>query len=143
MEYLGPQQTHHSFYEYQKHLLGQQIKEQLLYIDDEELMQKPERNSLLLPDGTSVQLGEHRSSLVETLFMPLQRKKNQELPEALAEFKGIHSMVVDSINSCDIDIRKDLLGNVLLAGGNTLTPGLDDLFNRRVVDIAPPVPILS
>jgi actin-related protein len=46
-------------------------------------------------------------------------------------------MAIDSINSCDIDVRKDLLNNVLLVGGNTLIPGLDDLFNRKFTEVAP------
>ena len=45
-------------------------------------------------------------------------------------------MAIDSINSCDIDVRKDLLNNVLLVGGNTLIPGLDDLFNRKFTEVA-------
>ena len=33
-------------------------------------------------------------------------------------------MVLDSINLCDIDIKKELFSNIILTGGNSLLPGL-------------------
>jgi len=39
-------------------------------------------------------------------------------------FKGYHGMVLDAVNSCEIDLRKDLYGNIIFSGGNTLLGGL-------------------
>jgi actin-related protein len=39
-------------------------------------------------------------------------------------FKGYHGMVLDSVNSCEIDLRKDLYTNIIFSGGNTLLGGL-------------------
>ena len=36
---------------------------------------------------------------------------------------GIHELVYKSVMKSDIDIRKDLLNNVVLSGGSTMFPG--------------------
>ena len=87
MEYIGLQKCEKSFYDYQKQELGQQIKEQLVFIDEEELMQKGERNWMQLPDGTQVHLGEYRNTIVESLFEGVNKKKGAVVglgPEAEA-----------------------------------------------------------
>ena len=39
------------------------------------------------------------------------------------EAAGVHELVYNSILKSDIDIRKDLFGNVVLSGGSTMFPG--------------------
>jgi len=41
-------------------------------------------------------------------------------------------MVLDTINNCDIDLRKDLYNNIMLVGGNTLVPGFDEVFTKKL-----------
>lgn len=48
-------------------------------------------------------------------------------------------MILESINRCDVDLRKELLSNVILTGGNTLFPGLPDAMQKKLLDIAPQV----
>lgn len=74
VEYIGTQNLDQSYYDFQKEQLGQSIKEQLLFIDDEELMQKQERNQMELPDGNIVKLGEYRNIIVESLFEGTNKK---------------------------------------------------------------------
>jgi actin-related protein len=38
---------------------------------------------------------------------------------------------------CDIDIRKDLYGNIVLSGGTTMFPGIADRLQREVTLLAP------
>lgn len=38
---------------------------------------------------------------------------------------------------CDVDIRKDLYGNIVLAGGSTMFKGLKDRLKKEVVALAP------
>jgi actin len=38
---------------------------------------------------------------------------------------------------CDIDIRKDLYGNIVLSGGTTMIPGLAERLNKEIVTLAP------
>ncbi len=46
-------------------------------------------------------------------------------------------MVVESVNKADIDIRRDLYQNVILAGGNTHFKGFLDRLQRLIPDISP------
>jgi centractin len=39
------------------------------------------------------------------------------------EFPGVHECLLNSIQKCDIDMRKTLFSNILLAGGSTLFQG--------------------
>jgi len=38
---------------------------------------------------------------------------------------------------CDIDIRKDLYGNIVLSGGTTMFPGIADRLQREIASLAP------
>ena len=39
---------------------------------------------------------------------------------------------------CDLDIRKELFGNIVLSGGTTMFPGFSDRIQRELTSIAPP-----
>ncbi|CAL9098148.1 unnamed protein product [Musa textilis] len=38
---------------------------------------------------------------------------------------------------CDVDIRKDLYGNVVLSGGSTMFPGIADRMSKEITALAP------
>jgi len=38
---------------------------------------------------------------------------------------------------CDVDIRKDLYGNVVLSGGTTMFAGIADRMQKELVNLAP------
>merc|ERR1711974_456728 len=40
-------------------------------------------------------------------------------------------------SKCDVDIRKDLYGNVVLSGGSTMFPGIAERMNKELVALAP------
>ena len=49
-------------------------------------------------------------------------------------------MVICSYNSiykCDLDIRRDLYGNIVLSGGTTMFPGIADRMQRELTALAP------
>ncbi|PWZ19164.1 hypothetical protein Zm00014a_001334 [Zea mays] len=52
------------------------------------------------------------------------------------ESASIHAMY-NSIMKCDIDIRKDLYGNVVLSGGSTMFPGISDRMSKEITALAP------
>ena len=65
-------------------------------------------------------------------------------PEALfqpsflgMESAGIHETTFNSIMKCDVDIRKDLYGNVVLSGGTTMFPGIGDRMQKELTALAP------
>lgn len=57
----------------------------------------------------------------------------------------------NSIFKCDLDIRRDLYGNVVLSGGTTMFPGISDRMQKELASLSPstmkvspsPVPIGS
>lgn len=38
---------------------------------------------------------------------------------------------------CDVDIRKDLYGNVVLSGGTTMFPGIGERMMKEMSQLAP------
>lgn len=84
-----------------------------------------------LPDGKVIELGNERFKIPELLF-----NNSAPLPNGTVGFCGLHQMVNDSITRCEMDIRKELYGNVVVTGGNTLFPGFTDRLTRRLTDIA-------
>jgi actin-related protein len=60
-------------------------------------------------------------------------------PEALfqpallgQEQVGIHETTYNSIMKCDLDIRKDLYGNIVMSGGTTMYSGISDRMQKEV-----------
>jgi actin-related protein len=78
-----------------------------------------------LPDGQVVSVNTPRFMAPEALFDPGLIKEGDE---AL----GIHEMSFASIQDCDVDIRMDLYGNIILSGGTTLYAGLPDRLEQEV-----------
>lgn len=37
----------------------------------------------------------------------------------------------------DVDVRKDLYGNVVLSGGTTMFPGIAERLNKELIALAP------
>ena len=54
------------------------------------------------------------------------------------ESTGIHETTYNSIMKCDVDIRKELYANTILAGGSTLFPGIADRMQKEISALAPP-----
>ena len=53
------------------------------------------------------------------------------------EAAGIHETSYNSIMKCDVDIRKDLYGNVVLSGGSSMFPGIADRMQKELTALAP------
>ena len=66
-------------------------------------------------------------------------------PEALfqpsflgMEANGVHETCYNSIMKCDVDIRKDLYGNIVLSGGTSMYPGINTRLEKEMIQLAPP-----
>merc|ERR1719213_496338 len=68
-----------------------------------------------LPDGQVITIGNERFRCPEAMFQPSFLEM---------EAAGLHETTYNSIMKCDVDIRKDLYGNIVLSGGNTMFPGI-------------------
>ncbi|KAK4510650.1 uncharacterized protein ATC70_005082 [Mucor velutinosus] len=54
-----------------------------------------------------------------------------------SKFIGVHDMVYNSINNCDIDLRPLLFNNVVVTGGDTLFKGFNERLNHELPLKAP------
>merc|ERR1712244_63773 len=46
-------------------------------------------------------------------------------------------LTYDSIQKCDVDIRRDLYTNTVLSGGSTMFEGIDKRLNKEITALAP------
>merc|ERR1712025_468451 len=111
------------------------IKEKHAYValDFEEDMQIAENSSekdvnYELPDGNMITFGNERFRCPEVLFKP---------NFIGSEEKGVHELIFKSIMKCDVDIRRDLWGNVVCSGGSTMFDGLRDRLKKELTNLAP------
>ncbi|XP_062040232.1 actin-related protein T1-like [Lepus europaeus] len=70
-----------------------------------------------LPDGNVIPIGDQLSQVPEVLFTPDQLGIHNP---------GLSKMVSSSILKCDTDIQKNLFAEIVLCGGTTLFPGLEE-----------------
>lgn len=81
-----------------------------------------------LPDGQVITIGNERFRAPEALFQPSLLG---------VESAGIHETTFNSIKICDVDIRKDLYGNIVLSGGSTMYKGLPERIQLEMERLAP------
>lgn len=112
------------------------IKEKLCYVSsefEEELNKSKTDSSIektyVLPDGQELTIGNERIRCPETLFQP---------SFIGMESAGIHETTYNSIMKCDVDVRKDLYANTVLAGGTTMFPGIAERMQKEIAALAPP-----
>merc|ERR1719478_680842 len=111
------------------------IKEKLCFsaMDYEDELAAAEQSSDLeknyeLPDGNIVTIGAERFRCPEVMFKPNLIGMEQD---------GVHKLTFDSIMKCDVDIRKDLYANIVMSGGSTMFPKIDERLKKEVEQLAP------
>jgi actin-like protein 6A len=96
-----------------------------------------------LPDGQTVVLGKERYEVPEFLLHPKSFGgavvKNEQHAAAAAKVvaKGLHRMLYDAVQLCDADLRRDMLTNIILCGGGSLTPGITERLHAELTRMVP------
>lgn len=106
------------------------MKENLCYVSqdfEKEMLTNNEEKEYELPDGVVVKLGTQRFRAPEILFNPSLYGM---------EGNGIHQAIYKSILRCDVDIRKDLYGAIVLSGGSTMFPNMADRIQNEITKFA-------
>jgi len=101
------------------------FKEEMAQVDSSTTMEK----SFEMPDGQVITVGSERFRTPEALFDPSM---------VGLESDGIHKLVYESIMKCDVDIRKDLYANIVLSGGSTMYPGIQERMEKEITNLSPP-----
>ncbi|KAL5134420.1 Actin-related protein 4 [Glycine soja] len=93
-----------------------------------------------LPDGQTIEIGADRFKIPDVLFNP---SLVQSIPgtESFAEIapsvRGLPQMVIESINKCDVDIRRELFSSILLAGGTASMQQLKERLEKDLLEESP------
>jgi actin len=111
------------------------IKEQLCFVAEDfdaevgkfQSSSDGERN-FELPDGQVITITDERFRAPEALFKPTLIG---------LEADGIHQLVQQAILACDVDLRQELWGSVVLTGGSSLFPNIGARFQRELDPLAP------
>lgn len=96
-----------------------------------------------LPDGQVVVLGRERYQVGEFLLHPrnfesaVLKTEQHAAAAARTPAKGLHRMIYDAVQLCDADLRRDMLSNIILCGGGSLTPGLTERLHAELSAMVP------
>ena len=111
------------------------MKEELCYVAldyDKELIESDRNHHLkktfLLPDGQEISIGSERFQAPEVLFQPKLMGY---------DFQGVGHLTQNSIRKCDFDIEKSLYENIMIIGGSTMYPGIEQRLSTELRKNAP------
>jgi actin, other eukaryote len=113
------------------------IKKELCYLAtsaDKELAYCKESRSIerlyALPDGQEIYMNENRFMLPEMFFSP-------GALQCPIPTRGWHELIQHSIDQCELAVRPEMYSNIVLIGGNTLFPRLDERVQKEMSLLAP------
>ncbi|XP_059958362.1 actin-like protein 7A [Mesoplodon densirostris] len=81
-----------------------------------------------LPDGQEIHLCQERFLCSEMFFKPSLIKSVQ---------LGLHIQTACCLNKCDIALKRDLMGNILLCGGSSMLSGFPNRLQKELNNMCP------
>merc|ERR1711924_453512 len=111
---------------------AKKIKEDLCYVSEnftEEVDNfAGKEKQFEMPDGQVVTVHNQMIRCPELMFKPSLDGK---------EMMGLHELTRKTVNDCDLDVRKDLLGNVVMSGGTTMFPNMPERLQSELRGLVP------
>eukprot|EP00250_Pteridium_aquilinum_P014839 c22229_g2_i1 orf=160-1446(+) len=136
--------TTESYYRYMQRQIAADIKESVCRVPDSNFDESAYVNipttAYELPDGEIIEVASDRFKIPELLFNPSLIQTVPGMEKSIAEFtsvKGVPQMVIESINKCDVDIRRELFSSILLAGGTAAMQQLKERLEKELMEEAP------
>lgn len=93
-----------------------------------------------LPDGQTIEIGADRFKIPDVLFNPSLAQTIpgvESFTETGRSVQGLPHMVIESINKCDVDIRRELFSSILLAGGTASMQQLKERLEKDLLEESP------
>ncbi|MHA1683100.1 MAG: rod shape-determining protein [Promethearchaeota archaeon] len=122
------QEGHHLSFSAQKEIL-RDIKEKLCYVAEDVNIETQNAYSMnirrpyALPDGSTIEIGNSRFMAPEILFSPGMLGYNiMSIPQA----------IIDSVSKVPPEIKRTMLGNIVLSGGSTKFPGFEKRLQKEL-----------
>ncbi|GLJ32671.1 hypothetical protein SUGI_0657350 [Cryptomeria japonica] len=136
--------TSESYKRYSQMTIASDIKEAVCRVPDTTFDENGYANipttPYELPDGQVIEIGADRFKIPDLLFNPslIQTIPNADKLDASGHsLRGLPQMVIESINKCDVDIRRELFSSILLAGGTASTQQMKERLEKDLMEEAP------
>ncbi|KEH28123.1 actin-related protein ARP4 [Medicago truncatula] len=136
--------TSESYKLYSQRVIASDIKECVCRAPDTPYDESAYSNipttSYELPDGQTIEIGADRFKIPDVLFNPSLAHSipgMESFAEIAPSVRGLPQMVIDSINKCDVDIRRELFSSILLAGGTASMQQLKERLEKDLLEESP------
>ncbi|KAL1824736.1 hypothetical protein DCAR_0312837 [Daucus carota subsp. sativus] len=137
-------QTTESYRLYSQRIIASDIKECVCRAPDTPYDETSYSNIPMtpyeLPDGQTIEIGADRFKTPDVLFNPslVQTIPGMEsYADIAASARGLPQMVIESINKCDVDIRRELYSSILLSGGTASMQQLKERLEKDLLEESP------
>jgi len=111
---------------------AKRMKEELCYVsmnfEDEVNSFAGKEKPFEMPDGTLVTVNDQLIRCPELMFQPALGGK---------ELRGLHELTKKTVDECDMDVRRDLYGSVVMSGGTTMFNNMPERLNAELNNLVP------
>lgn len=144
VEDVGVPDTTESYKLFCQRMIVGDIKDSICRVPDTPYDDKSYANipttSYELPDGQTLEIGADRFKIPDVMFNPsiVQTIPGMEkYGDMIPSVRGLPHMVMESINKCDVDIRRELYSSILLAGGTSSMQQLKERLEKDLIEESP------
>lgn len=114
--------------------LSREVKEKYCRVSSDferevtDLLAAPGQNMITLPDGSAFDLKAHPLTATEGLFRP-------EVIDSVVP--SVQELVYSACMKSEQDLRRDLMSNVVVSGGNTCFPNFNERLQKELLMLVP------